>query len=260
MASLEVRRLRMKEERRMRPIFFHYLRLGCPGWFAPLRFRSKDRHNTDRPPSRQAKKKRKRKGRDGDRPIGWKQKRGQEVQVVWRNQEKDVGQTTNTATQTRVLVNLVSKSHLEIVLFSFLVSHHAAQTLKLNEMFSSTVCFPLPKTLWCLSFNGLETSVCSVVVEYYSCSFQKFKKSKLEFMTHHFPWFRYKTTFGQIGKNCLRIRPLSALPWQKLTGISRIHYTTVCHWLERITALWPTNLYFPLFQKAPLFMFMFSGS
>lgn len=83
------------------------------------------------------------------------------------------------ASQTRVLVNLESKSHLKIVLFSFLVSHHAVQTLKLNEMFSSTVCFSLPKTLWCLSFNGLETSVCSVVVEYYSCSFQKFKQVKI---------------------------------------------------------------------------------
>lgn len=34
-------------ERRMRPIFFHYLRLGFLGLFPPLRFRAKDRHNAD---------------------------------------------------------------------------------------------------------------------------------------------------------------------------------------------------------------------
>ena len=37
----------MAEERGMRPISFHYLRLGCLGWFTQLRFRSKDRHNAD---------------------------------------------------------------------------------------------------------------------------------------------------------------------------------------------------------------------
>lgn len=47
----------MEEERRMRPISFHYLRLGCLGWFTQLRFRSKDGHNADGLPSTQAKKK-----------------------------------------------------------------------------------------------------------------------------------------------------------------------------------------------------------
>lgn len=33
--------------KRMKPIFFHYLRLGCSGWLSLSHFRSKDRHNTD---------------------------------------------------------------------------------------------------------------------------------------------------------------------------------------------------------------------
>lgn len=55
----------MEEERRMRPIFFHYLRLGCLEWLTLLCFWSKDRHNTDGPLSRQAEEKSKRKGRVG---------------------------------------------------------------------------------------------------------------------------------------------------------------------------------------------------
>lgn len=86
----------MEEEKRMRPIFFHYLRLGCLGWFTQLRFRSKDRHNTDGPPSRQAKEKIQRKGRDGNQPIDWRHKRGQKVQRVWGHHDKKVRQITNT--------------------------------------------------------------------------------------------------------------------------------------------------------------------